>query len=307
MKPERATAQQDRHAPNTGVECCCVVMKRERAPWSTEPGAIGRTFGGNMTEKSWAGGPLDPNAPENVAQNSAQTARVSGHGSRESHALSNWIAAIVSCVALLFSAFSLWETSLKQPDLQLYVSPVVHYTRDGDEAEVFAVPITIANQGARDGAVLSLDLRVKAGEGGNERDFYSAYTVDGSFFLPPGRFDPATRSFERVDRPKTPFAPLSVPGRGTYTGTILFYNKGKAWPKLVTDKGQFELTLEPQVRFDDSLGIIDRMLRRDPVPVTLRVNLPWISDQEVKRGGTFRMISADWAGKDGGEGTSNSR
>lgn len=253
-----------------------------------------------MTRNSRTGGPLDPNAAENVALNAAQATGPMQHGGQGSHTLSNWIAAVVSLVALVFSAFSLWETSLKQPDLQLYVSPVVHYTRDGDEAEVFALPITIANQGARDGAVLSLDLRVKVGEAGNERDFYSAYTVDGSFFLPPGRFDPATRNFERVDRPKTPFAPISIPGRGTYTGTILFYNKGKAWPKLVSEKGNFELTLEPVVRFDDSLGIIDRILRRHPAPVTLRVTLPWFSDQEVKRGGTFRMVSADWAGKDAG-------
>lgn len=261
-----------------------------------------------MTRNSWTGGPLDPNAPENVAQSTAQAAGREPHREPGSHALSNWIAAVVSLVALLFSAFSLWETSLKQPDLQVYVSPVVHYTRDGEEAEVFALPVTIANQGARDGAVLSLDLRVKVGEAGSERDFYSAYTVDGSFFVPPGRFDPATRSFERVDRPKTPFAPISIPGRGTYTGTILFYNKGKAWPKLVTEKGNFELTLEPVVHYDESLGIVDRVFRRHPAPVTLRVTLPWFSDQEVKRGGTFRMVSADWAGKaPEAEGTSDQK
>lgn len=251
--------------------------------------------GGFMGRKNWVGGPLDPNAPENVAQSAAQAGALQ-RVDHPSHAFSNWIAAGASFIALLFSAFSLWETSLKQPDLQIYVSPVVHYTRQGDEAEVFAVPITIANQGARDGTVLLLNLRVKAMASGSERDFYSAYTVDGSFFLPPGRFDQSTRSFERVDRPKTPFAPISVPGRGTYTGTLLFFNKGKAWPKFVTDKGDFELTLEPAIRFDESLGIVDRMLRRDPQPVTLRVSLPWFSDRQFDVGGTVRMVSADWAG-----------
>lgn len=255
------------------------------------------SLGGYMTKNTWAGSPLDPNAPDNVAQHAAQS--VTQHSAQaSSHTASNWIAALVSLVALAFSAFSLWETSLKQPDLQLYVSPVVHYTRDGDEAEIFAVPITIANQGARDGAILSLDLHVKANEGGAERDFYSAYSVDGSFFVPPGRFDPNTRSFERVDRPKTPFAPISVPGRGTYTGTILFYNKGSAWPKLVANKGTFTLTLEPAIRFDESLGILDRMFARRTDPVTITVRLPWFSDSEVKRGGTHRMVSADWAKKE---------
>lgn len=241
-----------------------------------------------MSPERLRGGPLDPNGPEALAEHARQHIGPNGHG------LANWIAAAVSLVALLFSAFSLWETSLKQPDLQIYMSPVVHYTREGDDAEIFAVPVTIANQGARDGAVLSLDLRVKAEQGGMEREFYSAYTVDGSYFVPPGRFDPNTRSFERVDRPKTPFAPISVAGRGTYTGTILFYNKGSAWPKLVTEKGDFVLTLSPAIRFDQSLGIVDRMLARRTEPVSARVRLPWFSDQEVRRGATHRMVSADW-------------
>ena len=247
-----------------------------------------------MSKDTWTGGQLDPNAPENVAQNAAQRATQDRHAA---HSLSNWIAAIVSLIALAFSAYSLWETSLKQPDLQLFVSPVVHYTRDGDTAEIFAVPITISNQGARDGAVLSLDLRVKANNGGMEREFYSAYTVDGSYFVPPGRYDMAKRSFERVDRPKTPFAPISVPGRGTYTGTLLFYNKGSAWPKLVTEKGTFDLTLEPAINVDESLGIIDRILNQQRDPVTLTVRLPYFSDSQVKRGGTHRMVSAAWSEK----------
>ena len=251
-----------------------------------------------MTKNTWTGGRLDPNAPDNVAQNAAQAAAhpVEAGRAHGSHSLSNWIAALVSLVALAFSAFSLWETSLKQPDLQFYLSPVVHYTRDGDNAEVFALPVTISNQGARDGAVLSLDLRVKANNGGMERDFYSAYTVDGSFFVPPGRYDMNARSFERVDRPKTPFAPISVPGRGTYTGTILFYNKGSAWPKLVSEKGTFNLTLDPRLKIEESLGIIDRLFKKTRDPVELSVRLPYFSDQDVKRGGTQRMVSAEWGG-----------
>ncbi len=265
-----------------------------------------------MTKNGRTGGPLDLNAPENVAQNAAHAAGLTHEvhlpaRTQSSHTLSNWIAAIVSLLALLFSAFSLWETSLKQPDLQFYVSPVVHYTREGDEAEIFAVPITIANGGARDGAVLSLDLRVKAGEQGSEKDFYSAYTVDGSFFVPPGRFDPNTRRFERVDRPKAPFAPISVAGRGTYTGTILFYNKGPLWPKLVTDKGTFTLTLEPAIRFDESLGIIDRLFRPTREPASVRVRLPYFDERDAERGTAFRMVSADWGDKEASAQTAPAR
>ena len=39
-------------------------------------------------------------------------------------------ATVISGVALLFSGFSLWETSLKQADLNVYVTGVVAYERD---------------------------------------------------------------------------------------------------------------------------------------------------------------------------------
>jgi hypothetical protein len=76
------------------------------------------------------------------------------------------LTAIGTVIALVFSAYSLWETSLKQAKLDVYVTGVVTYTRDATDDylapaggfEVFAVPVTIANSGARDAAVLSLQL-----------------------------------------------------------------------------------------------------------------------------------------------------
>lgn len=53
-----------------------------------------------MTSGNYKGGPLDPNQPDNVVRDTA------------SGRTSNRIAAIVSLVALAFSAYSLWETSL---------------------------------------------------------------------------------------------------------------------------------------------------------------------------------------------------
>jgi hypothetical protein len=60
-------------------------------------------------------------------------------------------ATVISATALVFSGFSLWESSLKQADLSVYVTGVVAYERDltADEYiqpaggfEVLAVPIT---------------------------------------------------------------------------------------------------------------------------------------------------------------------
>jgi hypothetical protein len=142
------------------------------------------------------------------------------------HSEGGRIAAIVSVIALVFSAYSLWETSLKQAELTVYVTGVVTYGRDGSDDdfirpargfEVFAVPITIANGGARDAAVLSLQLDVKNPETGLSGRFDSTYTADASYF--------ATHDNQRTGtrRPKTPFSALVIAGRSAWTGTILFY------------------------------------------------------------------------------------
>jgi hypothetical protein len=211
-----------------------------------------------------------------------------GHGGR--------ITALASAVAILFSGFSLWETSLKQPQLTMYISPVVHYARDPNgDYEVFAIPLTVANQGARDGAILSFEMEAKQRGNAATKTFYSAYTVDGRFFVKPGSYNIQARRFDRVDRPKTPFAPVAVPGRGTYTGTILFYAKGKSFPKIVSEKGTFELTVHVNAELDESLGVLDRMWRKEIAPVTLNVALPYFSKNHLLVGGTHRLKSIAWS------------
>lgn len=206
------------------------------------------------------------------------------------------VTGLASAVALVFSAVSLYHSVLKQPELQFYVSPVVHYTRDpGENYEVFAIPLTIANHGARDGAVLDMELAVTARNGGETKRFYSAYRVDGDFFVPPGGYDRQAKRFERVDRPKEPFAPISIAGRSNYSATLLFYTKGKAFPKIVSEAGEYDLTLSLDTRLDKSLGILDDLTRIEPQPVQLRVRLPYFSDSEVRRGGTLRMLNVAWS------------
>jgi len=140
------------------------------------------------------------------------------------------VSAIGSVVALVFSAYSLWETSLKQADLSVYATGVVTYERDltADEYiqpaggfEVFAVPITIANGGARDAAVLALQLDVNNPRTGLTARFEATYTADAAYFATTG-----------AKRPKTPFSALVIAGRSAWTGTVLFYpvsySNGKA-------------------------------------------------------------------------------
>ena len=79
--------------------------------------------------------------------------RASGDGALASIAIAGYggmHATILSAVALVISAFSLYESTFKTAALEVYVPPVIHYARDGDGSlEVFAVPITVTNGGAR--------------------------------------------------------------------------------------------------------------------------------------------------------------
>ena len=141
-------------------------------------------------------------------------------------------ATFISATALLFSGFSLWESTLKQADLSVYVTGVVAYERDltADESiqpvggfEVFAVPITIANSGARDGAALSLQLDVNNPKTGLSARLEGTYTADGAYFANTG-----------AKRPKTPFSALVIAGRSAWTGTVLFYPVSYSNQKALT-------------------------------------------------------------------------
>jgi hypothetical protein len=142
------------------------------------------------------------------------------------------VTTVVSAAALLFSAYSMWETSLKQADVNLYVTGVVTYDRDASAAEnimpnggfeVFAVPITIANSGARDAAILSLQVDAANQRTGLSARFEGEYTVDGTYFASAGD-----------KRPKTPFSALVIPGRSAWTGTVLFYPVSYSSGKVLT-------------------------------------------------------------------------
>ena len=72
------------------------------------------------------------------------------------------LATMISAAAFLFSGFSFYESALKQAELEVHIPPVIHYGRDGGgKVELFAIPVTITNDGARTGTILSLDLEVE--------------------------------------------------------------------------------------------------------------------------------------------------
>lgn len=175
--------------------------------------------------------------------------------------------AIVSLTALVVSGVSLWETVLRQPELTLYVGDMASYTRDPwGGYEVFVVPLTIANNGAQDGAVIKLTLEVKNTASGLSDRFESAYSVDATYFS--GRDDVSART----RRPKLPFAPLSIAGRQSYSGTLLFYPQEFREQKVVEPKSRIEVTLSA-VSLAPT-GWLDRALGSRPGPVSLTFEVP---------------------------------
>ena len=113
------------------------------------------------------------------------------------------LSSLVSVLALIFSAYSLWQSSLKRSELKVFVAPVVRYASpyQNTNFEVFAIPLTISNNGARTGTIMSMGLEVSDGK--RSKRFYSADL--GQWSIEKAR----TGDFR-------PFVPIPLPGRSSY-------------------------------------------------------------------------------------------
>ncbi len=193
------------------------------------------------------------------ATSTSEIVDMGGHG--------GWLATVFSALALGFSGFSFYESVLKVAELEVYVPPVIHYARDaGGDIELFAIPITILNDGARTGTVLSMDLAVEDLKEKKTKLYYSAYL---------GEHPRASETAQRA------FAPASISGKATYSETVRFYPVGNPLPKLVQDAGQFRLTLKLNTARPANPDLIDRLWRTEPAPLIFEMTLPWISDQQL--------------------------
>ena len=198
----------------------------------------------------------------------------------------NKLATLVSAFAFAFSGVSFYETVLKQPRLAVFVPPVIQYARDGGgDTELFAVPITISNDGAQAGTVLAMELVVEAlkpeAADAKPKSFYSAFLGEHS---------------RNADAPNKAFAPISISGRGTYSDTIRFYPQGNPFPHTIQDKGDYRFTLKLVTASPRDPSWIERILRSSPPePIVFTRTLPWLSDQMLNfRRANVSMHAADW-------------
>jgi hypothetical protein len=200
----------------------------------------------------------------------------------EAGARRGWFATAFSAVAVAMSCVSVYVSTLQGAQLEVYVPPTIHYGRDaGGDTALFAIPVTIANSGARSATVLSMELEVQNLKTNATKRYYSAFLGEHP---------------REATSPNRQFAPLSIPGRAVFTETVRFYPAGDPLPKLVSDKGEYAFRLQLNTAAPAQPSLLDRLQGRvQPEPVAFEMTLPWISDQQLGlRRGTIVMHAKDW-------------
>ncbi|MCH9809480.1 MAG: hypothetical protein K0U74_17290 [Alphaproteobacteria bacterium] len=146
---------------------------------------------------------------------------------------SGLLATVISAVALLFSAYTFYESVMRAPELAIYVPPRIDYTdpdRPDSPFEVFIIPVTLANDGARTGTILSIDLKVTNKRNGDTKMFHAAQ-------LGPWGIQPVK-----------PFAPVALSGRESFSQAVQFFpRQGESVARILDlEPGHynFEMTLQ---------------------------------------------------------------
>jgi hypothetical protein len=199
--------------------------------------------------------------------------------------------AAISVLALVFSGYSLWDSSLKSPDLKVFVPPVIQFTApyNNTNFEVIEVPVTLLNDGGRTGTVLSMDLEVTNPKTGETKRFYAAdlgrWTMDKA----------RANGFD-------PFAPIPLAGKASKTETILFYTNGpKQKPdQLIREPGPYNFRLVLDEAEVNDFGPVDKVFHRGPAQVTFSVELRDY-DARAFQTGTLPLYSTSGRSAKGGD------
>lgn len=193
------------------------------------------------------------------------------------------ISAYASAIAVVFSGYSLFETSLRQPDLTVFVPPVIQYSSpyQNSNFEVLAIPVTILNEGARTGTILSMDLTVQDAAKTKTKRFYSAdlgnWTMEKA------------RGFGLK-----PFSPIALAGKASQTEVILFYpRREETVQQLVNEVGSYRFTLQLNTARAEDFWLLDRLWQHPPKPVSFEMTLP-VLDHRAFNTGTLPMYQKDF-------------
>lgn len=166
------------------------------------------------------------------------------------------LAFLISILSLVFAAWSLFETALRQPIFNVYAGPFWQYGRGTEtDDEILIVPMTFANNGARPGAILSLELTVEKG-GRGRREFVASAVVSG-------------------EKDRALFAPVSIPGRTAYTASIVFTPRVDGIPaKSVIDApGSYTARMTVCTTYNKAFGLFDTLLTIPPPDIVASLAL----------------------------------
>jgi hypothetical protein len=192
-------------------------------------------------------------------------------------------AEIFSGLAVVISLYSLWRTALQHASLNVFVPPIIRYASPYQNSvfEVFEIPMTVVNEGALTGTILSFNLEVMNPRHGVSKQFYSA--AFGAWSLEKAQGESING-----------FTPISLIGRGTQAATILFFARHDSEIQQIVDgPGPYEFRLTPLMAQSEQRIPIGR----STVPqLTFTMNLPYLDHRAFTTGsGTIQMNHPEWA------------
>ena len=226
-------------------------------------------------------------APHEISDESAgseESRRLSGSSSRS-------FSAAISALALAFSGYSLWDSSLKSPDLKVFVPPVIQFSApyNNTNFEVIEIPVTLLNDGGRTGTILSMDLEVTNPKTNETKRFYAADV--GRWTLEKAR----ANGFD-------PFAPIPLAGKSSKTETILFYTNGPSQKpdQLIREPGAYNFRLVLDEADVNDFGAVDKIFHRGPAQVRFAMELRNY-DARAFQVGTIALYSTTGRSANGGD------
>ncbi|MGI9406122.1 MAG: hypothetical protein ACR2O4_07110, partial [Hyphomicrobiaceae bacterium] len=183
------------------------------------------------------------------------------------------LATLASIVALLFSGFSFYETVLKQAKLRFYNPPLIYMYRQGYR-DVFAIPITISNDGAQRGTILSFDLEMTHLKTSESKAFQNLH------------FGASPKDEKRL------FTPITVPGRSSFSDVVLFHALETG--SFVETTGGVELPVRVTLKMNiDTSG--EWLAPKPPAPVTFDMTAAYIAGmRDMESGRPTQLHDARW-------------
>ncbi len=183
---------------------------------------------------------------------------------------------LLSVIALAVSAYGLYESSLASPQLAIYVAPRADYTdpdRPESPLEVFILPVTLANHGARTSAVHAINLEVSNPRTKQVKRFY------------------AGRLGAWGETPVQPFTPVSLSGKGAYSAALQFFPRnGETVPRILDlEAGSYDLRLTL-----DTSSAGSALGTTSDVAVAFRMQIGQLDYRNFNGKGTMEMWAPDY-------------